>query len=56
MKKTEAAGGKSDLFTGKAKQLNEVAEDANWRIADQWSEDWGFLVAMQQQSAGKQQQ
>ena len=64
MKKTEAAGGKGDLFTGKAKQLNEVAEDANWRIAvntelksaDQWSEDWGFLVAMQQQSAGKQQQ
>ena len=31
MKKAEA--GKGDLFTGKAKQLNEVAEDANWRIA-----------------------
>jgi hypothetical protein len=53
MKKGEA--GKGDLFTGKAKQLNEVAEDSNWRIAvntelksaDQWNEDWGFLVAMQ---------
>ena len=53
MKKAEA--GKGDLFTGKAKQLNEVAEDANWRIAvntelksaDQWNEDWGFLVAHQ---------
>jgi hypothetical protein len=53
MKKAEA--GKGDLFTGKAKQLNEVAEDSNWRIAvntelksaDQWNEDWGFLVAMQ---------
>jgi hypothetical protein len=31
MKKAEA--GKGDLFTGKAKQLNEVAEDSNWRIA-----------------------
>lgn len=58
MKKAEA--GKGDLFTGKAKQLNEVAEDANWRIAvntelksaDQWSEDWGFLVA--HQNGGKQ--
>ena len=47
------AGGKGDLFTGKTKQLNEVAEDQNWRIAvntelksaDQWNEDWGFLVA-----------
>lgn len=53
MKKAEA--GKGDLFTGKAKQLNEVAEDANWRIAvntelksaEQWNEDWGFLVAHQ---------
>ena len=31
MKKAEA--GKGDLFTGKAKHLNEVAEDSNWRIA-----------------------
>jgi len=53
MKKAEA--GKGDLFTGKTKQLNEVAEDANWRIAvntelksaEQWNEDWGFLVAHQ---------
>ena len=42
----------------------EVSASGAWRIAvntelksaDQWSEDWGFLVAMQQQSAGKQQQ
>ena len=54
-KNEKGEAGKGDLFTGKAKQLNEVAEDSNWRIAvntelksaDQWNEDWGFLVAMQ---------
>ena len=50
MKKDGVA--KSDLATGKIKIGNPVAEDYNWRInvhnelksADQWNEDWGFLV------------
>jgi hypothetical protein len=43
---------KGDIVSGKAKVVNPVAEDHNWRIsvgnelksADQWNEDWGFLV------------
>lgn len=43
---------KGDIVSGKAKVVNPVAEDQNWRIsvsnelksADQWNEDWGFLV------------
>ena len=43
---------KGDIVSGKAKVVNPVAEDYNWRIsvnnelksADQWNEDWGFLV------------
>jgi hypothetical protein len=45
-------GGKGDIVSGKVKVTNQVFEDYNWRIsvhnelksADQWSEDWGFLV------------
>lgn len=43
---------KGDIVSGKTKVVNPVAEDHNWRIsvgnelksADQWNEDWGFLV------------
>lgn len=50
MKKQQAAD--SQLVT-KKKELNEVAEDKNWRSyvaneikgADNWSNDWGFLVS-----------
>jgi len=46
------SGGKTEIVSGKAKVVNPVAEDYNWRInvgnelksADQWNEDWGFLV------------
>ena len=46
------SGAKTEIVSGKAKVVNPVAEDHNWRInvsnelksADQWSEDWGFLV------------
>jgi hypothetical protein len=42
----------SQLVT-KKKELNEVAEDKNWRSyvaneikgADNWTNDWGFLVS-----------
>ena len=47
-----SGGGKNEIVSGKAKVVNPVAEDYNWRIsvnnelksADQWNEDWGFLV------------
>jgi len=47
-----SGGGKNDIVSGKTKVVNPVAEDYNWRIsvnnelksADQWNEDWGFLV------------
>jgi hypothetical protein len=47
-----SGGGKTEIVSGKAKVINPVAEDYNWRIsvnnelksADQWNEDWGFLV------------
>ena len=50
MKKQQAAD--SQLVT-KKKELNEVAEDKNWRScvaneikgADNWCNDWGFLVS-----------
>lgn len=43
---------KGNIVSGKAKVVNPVAEDANWRLnvgnelksADIWNEDWGFLV------------
>ena len=46
------SGGKTEIVSGNAKVVNPVAEDYNWRInvgnelksADQWNEDWGFLV------------
>jgi hypothetical protein len=46
------SGAKTEIVSGKAKVVNPVAEDHNWRInvgnelksADQWNEDWGFLV------------
>lgn len=46
------SGGKTEIVSGKTKVINPVAEDQNWRIsvgnelksADQWNEDWGFLV------------
>ena len=46
------SGGKTEIVSGKAKIINPVAEDYNWRLnvknelksVDQWNEDWGFLV------------
>jgi hypothetical protein len=51
MKKQQAQPD-SQLVT-KKKELNEVADDKNWRSyvaneikgADNWSNDWGFLVS-----------
>ena len=50
--KKQAQQPDSQLVT-KKKELNEVAEDKNWRSyvaneikgADNWSNDWGFLVS-----------
>ena len=56
MKKAEggsATKGGAGLLSGKAGKIeNIVAEDQNWRIsvqnelkaAEQWKDDWGFLV------------
>ena len=49
---SKMSGGKTEIVSGKTKIVNPVAEDYNWRIsvgnelksADQWNEDWGFLV------------
>lgn len=51
MKKGDKAGG--DLITGKKKEISLVADDQNWRSyvanelkgAENWNQDWGFLVA-----------